>query len=61
VGKVISENVEFVSLSPDEAKQRMEQKGMPPWAIQTFLAISEGQRAGKAAYITTNVADIGPI
>ncbi len=58
ISKAIGEKVTYISLTPDEAKLRMEQKGMPQWAIQTFLAIAEGQRSGKADYVNDIVQEI---
>lgn len=58
ISNAINEKVEYVSLTSDEAKQRMEQKGMPDWAVKTFLAIADGQRNGKAAFVNNTVSEI---
>jgi uncharacterized protein YbjT (DUF2867 family) len=58
ISNEINEKVEFVSLTSEEAKERMKQKGMPDWAVQTFLAIAEGQRNGKAAFVNNTVSEI---
>jgi uncharacterized protein YbjT (DUF2867 family) len=43
------ETVIYIPLTMEEARQRMEQKGMPAWAIDTFLAYAAVQRSGRAA------------
>lgn len=53
IGKAIGEKVEYISMTSEEAKQRMEQKGMQPMMINTFIAIAEGQRNGKADFVNT--------
>ncbi|MEJ7643775.1 MAG: NmrA family NAD(P)-binding protein [Chryseolinea sp.] len=58
ISKVIGGNVEYISLTSDEAKQRMEEKGMTPMMINTFLAIAEGQRNGKADFVNTVAEEI---
>jgi uncharacterized protein YbjT (DUF2867 family) len=58
ITKAIGDKVEYVSLSPEQAKQRMEQKGMPPMMVNTFLAISEGIRNGKATFVNDTVREI---
>lgn len=58
IGKAIGENVEFVPLTSEEARQRMEKRGVPPFLIHTFIAIAEGQRDGKADFTTSSVRDI---
>lgn len=55
ISNAIREKVEYISLSNDEAKQRMEQKGMPQMMINSFLAIAEGQRNGKADFENNTV------
>lgn len=54
----IGEDVEFIPLSPEEAWQRMEKKGVPAMAIQSILAYAEAQRNNKAAYVSSAVKDI---
>jgi len=53
IGNAIGEAVTYVSMTSDEARQRMIEKGMPPMMVDTFLAISEGQRNGKADFVNT--------
>jgi uncharacterized protein YbjT (DUF2867 family) len=55
---VIGEEVSYVPISAETAKQQMEQKGMPDWAIETFLSYAEDQRNHKAAYVSRDVPDI---
>lgn len=58
ISQAIGEEVVFVSLNPEEARQRMESKGMPPMMVDTFLAIAEGQRNGQAAFVNNAVQGI---
>jgi uncharacterized protein YbjT (DUF2867 family) len=58
ISKAIGEKVEFISLTVDEARQRMEKKGLPQGMINTFLAISEGIRSGKAAFVNNTVKEL---
>jgi uncharacterized protein YbjT (DUF2867 family) len=58
ISSVIGEKVDYISLTADEAKQRMEAKGIPPMLVNTFLAIAEGQRTGKAAFVNNTVAEL---
>jgi uncharacterized protein YbjT (DUF2867 family) len=58
ISKAIGEKVEYISMTNDEAKHRMEKKGMPPMMINTFLAIAEGQRNGKADFVNTVAKEI---
>lgn len=54
----IGEAVTYVPVSLDEAKQQMEQKGLPAWGIETFLSYAEDQRAHKANFVSNDVSDI---
>jgi uncharacterized protein YbjT (DUF2867 family) len=58
ITKAIGEKVEYISLTMDELEQRMKQKGLPPYLIQTFMAIADGQRNGKANIVSSAVKDI---
>ncbi|MCF6405134.1 SDR family oxidoreductase [Chitinophaga filiformis] len=58
ISNAIGDNVQFIPLTIDELEQRMKRKGMPPLMIQTFIAIAEGQRQGKATFTNTIVKDI---
>lgn len=55
---LIGENVSFIDLSIEEACERMQQKGMPAWAVDTFTGYSREQREGKAEWVSTDVAQI---
>ncbi|SEW39605.1 NmrA family NAD(P)-binding protein [Chitinophaga arvensicola] len=58
ISNVLQEEVTYVPLTIAAAKERMEQKGMPAWAVQTFLAYAEVQRNGDAAYVSGDVAAV---
>lgn len=53
-----AEPVTYIPLTLEEGRQRLEQKGLPPWAVQTFMAYTEVQRNGAAASVSTVVSDI---
>lgn len=50
--------VTYVQLTIEAARQRMEQKGMPAWAVQTLIAYTEVQRNGGADFVSGAVAQI---
>ncbi|WP_185937035.1 SDR family oxidoreductase [Chitinophaga polysaccharea] len=56
IGEVIGDKVTYVPLTLEEARERMEKKGMPQWAIQTLMVYTEIQRNGDAAYISPDVS-----
>ena len=56
ISHVTGEEVVYVPLTDEEAKQRMEAKGIPPVMVNTFLAIAEGQRNGQATFVNDIVA-----
>jgi NAD(P)H dehydrogenase (quinone) len=58
ISEAIGEQVEYISLTADEARQRMENKGMPQWLIHTFLAYAEDQRKGNADFVSDDVPEI---
>ncbi|SKC98346.1 Uncharacterized conserved protein YbjT, contains NAD(P)-binding and DUF2867 domains [Chitinophaga ginsengisegetis] len=58
IGEVIHHKVTYVPLTLEEARERMEMKGMPQWAIQTFMAYTEVQRNGDAAYVSSDVQQV---
>jgi uncharacterized protein YbjT (DUF2867 family) len=58
ITEVIGEQVSYVPISAETAKQQMEQRGMPAWAIETFLSYAEDQRNHKATYVSKDVPDI---
>lgn len=58
ISQAIGEEVSYVALTADQARQRLQQKGLPTWAIETFLAYAQEQRAGRADLISPAVADI---
>lgn len=44
VSQAIHENVAYVSQTPDEARKRLEGRGLPEWAIKLFLVMAKLQR-----------------
>jgi hypothetical protein len=59
IGAAIGKPVRFVDESPDEARARCVQEGMPPAVIESALAIAAYQRTGgKTVTITSTVADL---
>ncbi|SEW29056.1 Uncharacterized conserved protein YbjT, contains NAD(P)-binding and DUF2867 domains [Chitinophaga sp. YR573] len=58
ISKVIGEKVDYISLTADEFKQRMESKGMPWGMINTFLTIAEFQRSGNATFVNDTVSKL---
>jgi uncharacterized protein YbjT (DUF2867 family) len=58
LSQVVGEPVTYIPLTLEEAKQRMEQKGLPAAMVQTFVAYAAVQRSGDAEYVSTAVAKI---
>ncbi|SHN27617.1 NmrA family NAD(P)-binding protein [Mucilaginibacter sp. OK098] len=58
ISKVVGENVTYVRLSSDEARQQMEQKGMPEMAVKSLLLYAEAQRSGKTPFVSDIVPQI---
>lgn len=58
LSRVVGEPVTYVALTLEEAKERMEQKGLPPAMVQTFVAYAAVQRSGDAEYVSPAVAEI---
>lgn len=58
ISNAINEKVTFVPLSIDEARQQMQDAGMPPFLIDTFISYDIAQREGKAATVTDHVRNI---
>lgn len=44
--EILEEKIKYVSQSPEEAKERMQKKNFPEWAIQISLIVEAGQKAG---------------
>jgi uncharacterized protein YbjT (DUF2867 family) len=57
IGQAIHETVTYVSESPEQAKERMEAKGLPEWAVKLFLAMSKNQQADGSS-VSKSVEDI---
>jgi NAD(P)H dehydrogenase (quinone) len=58
LSQVVGAPVHYVPLTIADAQQRMEQKGLPPWAVQTLIAYTESQRRGDAEYVSNAVPEI---
>jgi len=58
ISKVINEKVTYIPLSIDEARQQMQNAGMPPFLIDTFISYDTAQRDGKTAIVTDHVRSI---
>lgn len=59
IGAAIGKTVRFVDESPEQARARRVQEGLPPAVIESALAIAAYQRAGgKTVTITTTVDDL---
>lgn len=56
ISAAIEEPVSYISMSSEEARTRMKGFGMPDMMINTFVAIAEGQRNGKADFVNKQVA-----
>lgn len=58
LSEVTGAHVNYVPLTLEEGRQRLEKKGLPPWAVQTLIAYTEVQRNGGADYVSNAVAEI---
>lgn len=58
ISKEINSSVEFIPLTIDEAKQQMEQAGMPQFLIDTFISYDTAQLNGLTEIVTNNVKTI---
>jgi uncharacterized protein YbjT (DUF2867 family) len=59
IGQVIGKKLRFVDETPEQARARRIQEGVPPAVIESILAIGAYQRAGgKTVTITNTVADL---
>ncbi|WP_212004789.1 SDR family oxidoreductase [Chitinophaga sp. HK235] len=52
---VLQEDVVYVPVSEEAARQKMEQRGLPSWAIETFLAYAAEQRQHQAGWISPDL------
>jgi len=57
VSQAIHEPVTYVSQTPEEARKRLEAKGLPEWAVKLFLVMAKNQQADGAT-VTTSVQEI---
>jgi NAD(P)H dehydrogenase (quinone) len=58
ISKAISEKVEYVPISLEEARREMKQKGMPYALIETFIAYDTAQRNGETEIVSDSVRNI---
>jgi NAD(P)H dehydrogenase (quinone) len=58
IGKAISEEVEYVPISLEEARREMEQMGMPFALIETFIYYDDAQRKGETAIVSDCVRTV---
>jgi uncharacterized protein YbjT (DUF2867 family) len=55
----IGEKVVYIAQTPEEAWERYQKKGMPQWAIETFIGIALNQRSGAAeGLVSQNVSKL---
>ena len=57
VSQAIHEPVTYVSQSPEEARARLEAKGLPEWAVKLYLVMAKNQQADGAT-VSTSVQEI---
>jgi len=57
VSQAIHEPVTYVSQTPEEARKRLEAKGLPEWAVKLFLVMAKNQQADGAT-VSTAVQEI---
>lgn len=58
ISKVINEKVEYVPISLEEARQEMEQSGMPSALVDTFISYDTAQRNGETEMVTDSVRTV---
>jgi uncharacterized protein YbjT (DUF2867 family) len=57
VSQAIHEPVTYISQTPEEARKRLEAKGLPEWAVKLFLVMAKNQQADGAT-VSTSVQEI---
>ncbi|HMI65134.1 MAG TPA: SDR family oxidoreductase [Cyclobacteriaceae bacterium] len=57
VSQAIHEPVTYISQTPEEARKRLEAKGLPEWAVKLFLVMAKNQQADGAT-VSTAVQEI---
>ena len=57
ISQAIHESVTYVSQSPEEARARLEAKGLPEWAVKLFLVMAKNQQADGAT-VSASVQEI---
>jgi uncharacterized protein YbjT (DUF2867 family) len=58
LGAAVGEDVTYVSLGIEEAYERMQQRKMPAWAIDTLTGYAKEQREGRTAAVSPDVEQI---
>lgn len=58
LSRILKKEVIFISLTPDQARKRMEEKGMPEAMIKTVLTIMGKQCNGETSFMNNNIAEI---
>jgi len=58
ISRASGRKVEYVDISPEEAKAGMKASYMPEWAIESMLELYEFQRDGRAERVTSAVEEI---
>lgn len=58
IGKVIGEEVQYISLSSEQLRTRMEQAGLPKVMVDMFVSMAESTRRGEAGFVNEAVYDI---
>jgi uncharacterized protein YbjT (DUF2867 family) len=58
ISLAVGEPVNYVSMTSEQARERMKGFGMPDIMINTFVAIAEGQRHGKADFVNKQVEEL---
>ena len=56
--RALEEEVRFIPLTQEEARLRMEQRGVPPMTIRSLLAYAEAQYQGKATHVSGAVREL---
>ena len=58
IGQAIGEAVTYLPETPEDTRNRLQEKGYPEWAIQLLLYFAQCQREGRVAYTTNTLPEI---
>ena len=58
LSSAVGREIQYVPVDPPAARQAMSALGLPDWLIEDLLALSAAFAAGKAAAVTSVVADV---